>query len=64
MARLIKHKANRPVVIKVGGEIKEICMCGLSKNPPLCDGSHNQTEHEDPMKLYKYVDGKRIEVKE
>lgn len=62
MARLIKHKANRPVEIKVGHESKLICMCGLSKKPPLCDGSHNMTEYEDPNKLYKYVGDKRIEI--
>lgn len=62
MARLVRHKSTRPVEIKVGNETKRICMCGLSKNPPLCDGSHNMAEEEDPAKLYKYVDGKRVEI--
>ena len=63
MARLVKKEATGPTEIKVGGESKWICMCGLSKNQPYCDGSHKMCEGEAPGKLYKYENGKRIEIK-
>ncbi len=64
MARLVKKEATGPLEIKVGGESKWICMCGLSKNQPYCDGSHKQTAGEQPGKLYRYNDdGSRTEVK-
>lgn len=64
MTRLIKHEEKMPLEVKVGNESKWICMCGLSKNKPFCDGSHKQTEGEEDGKLYKYEDGERIEVKD
>jgi len=63
MARIVKHEAKAPMEVKVGSESKWICMCGLSKNFPFCDGSHHQTDGEEKGKLYKYADGKRTEVK-
>lgn len=64
MARLVKKDATGPLEIKVGGESKWICMCGLSKNQPYCDGSHKHTAGEQPGKLYRYNDdGSRTEVK-
>ena len=64
MARIIKIKATGPAYITCGTETKKICMCGLSKTKPICDGSHSITELEDPNKVYAYIDGKRIEVKD
>ena len=50
--------------VKVGDESKWICMCGLSKNKPFCDGLHQQTASEEEGKLYHYEHGERIEVKD
>ncbi len=62
MSRLIKHDEQHPCEIKVSGESKWICMCGLSKNKPLCDGSHKKTKDEENGKLYEYEGDTRIEV--
>ena len=63
MARIVKHEDMRPAKIMIGNETKSICMCGLSGNKPLCDGSHHQCAGEEAGKIYKYADGKRTEVK-
>jgi len=63
MARVVVHEERGPKEVKVGGESVWICMGGLSKNKPFCDGSHKQTLDEEKGKIYKYEGGKRIEVK-
>lgn len=64
MARVIIKEDQKPLMIEVGGEKKFICMCGLSKNQPFCDGAHRQTADEEPGKCYKYdASGTKVEVK-
>lgn len=63
MARIVKKDAKGPMEIKVGGESKWICMCGLSGNQPFCDGAHKQAASEEDGKIYKYANGVRSEVK-
>ncbi|MDX8390377.1 MAG: CDGSH iron-sulfur domain-containing protein [Mariprofundaceae bacterium] len=36
---------NEPFLMDVkAGDSKAFCMCGLTKNAPYCDGSHQSTE--------------------
>ncbi|MDX8398544.1 MAG: CDGSH iron-sulfur domain-containing protein [Mariprofundaceae bacterium] len=45
-----------PFVVQVKkGETKCYCMCGLSKNPPFCDGAHkhiSEPHHAVPMVVH------------
>ena len=55
MARLVKRTATGPYKVDVSTEAKWICGCGLSKNQPFCDGTHNKTARtEEAGKLYWY----------
>jgi len=63
MARITINEEKGPQKVEVGGETKWICMCGLTKNKPFCDGSHKCTSEEEEGKVYKYnEDGTREEV--
>ncbi len=63
MARLVKHDASGPKEVKTEhGDTVWVCMCGLSKNIPLCDGSHHKTKDEHSNKVYMYDNEKRVEI--
>ena len=63
MARLIRHESDGPTEVKPSDKSTWVCMCGLSKNAPLCDGSHKLArQQEQEGKLYHYEGDQAIEV--
>jgi CDGSH-type Zn-finger protein len=53
----------QPFEVKPQTQSVWICMCGLSKNQPFCDGSHKTTRDEEDGKTYEYdSEGHRREV--
>ncbi len=39
------EKDKQPIVMEMKPGKYAWCACGLSKNQPFCDGSHQKTEH-------------------
>ncbi|MEK7190099.1 MAG: CDGSH iron-sulfur domain-containing protein, partial [Patescibacteria group bacterium] len=56
MARKIIKTAKGPFEIKPQKESVWICMCGLSKNQPFCDGAHKEVLDEPEDEIYEYDD--------
>jgi CDGSH-type Zn-finger protein len=54
--RKVVRTANAPLEIKPQQRSVFICMCGLSKNQPYCDGSHKAVAGEEDGKTYEYDD--------
>jgi CDGSH-type Zn-finger protein len=62
MRKILKAEL-RPIEIKPQEKSVWICMCGLSKNQPYCDGSHKTIGLEEEGKVYEYdAEGHRKEV--
>lgn len=65
MARIVIRKATGPRKLMkddlddAKGNIA-VCQCGLSRDFPFCDGSHQHTEDEDPDVLYTYETGDEV----
>lgn len=63
MSRKVIKTAKEPFEVKSQKESAWICMCGLSKNQPFCDGSHKKIENEEKGKVYEYDEqGHRREI--
>jgi CDGSH-type Zn-finger protein len=63
MARIVKHTATGPLEVKPSAESVWICMCGLSKTYPFCDGHHKLARKQEQQgKLYAYATDEPTEV--
>ncbi len=64
MARKILKTVKGPFEIKPQKESAWICLCGLSKNQPFCDGAHKLCDNEEEGRIYEYDEqGRQKEIK-
>jgi len=63
MPRLVRFEADGPVRIDPQDKPVFVCGCGLTKNFPMCDGSHKACKSEENGTLYVY-DAERERVVE
>ncbi|MDP3998683.1 MAG: CDGSH iron-sulfur domain-containing protein [bacterium] len=54
MARKVIKTEKGPFEIKPQKESVWVCMCGLSKNQPFCDGAHKKVMDEAENEIYEY----------
>ncbi len=60
--RKVLKSANKPMEIPPQEKSVWICMCGLTRNAPYCDGSHKAISGEEDGRIYEYdADGHRLE---
>ncbi|PKL34113.1 MAG: iron-binding protein [Planctomycetes bacterium HGW-Planctomycetes-2] len=68
MARLIRHDATGPVRIDPStipaGKAIFICACGLSRNLPICDGSHKPCAKVEQAGTVYVYDKERLKIVE
>lgn len=58
MARVVRIERDGPYKIEPGtydpAKPLWICGCGMTRNPPFCDGTHKTCKAEAPGKTYRY----------
>ena len=57
MTRIIENSHTGPIAVpkdSVPGANIHVCRCGLSRAPPLCDGTHRIARNETPGHLVRY----------
>ena len=66
MSRHIHHDATGPRELKPQDKSVWVCMCGLSQDLPLCDGSHKLTKLEEAGKCHVYDKARKtvVEIKD
>ena len=57
MTRIIEQSETSPIAVakdSVPGSHIHVCRCGLTRNAPLCDGSHRVARNETAGSLVRY----------